>query len=323
MKQNLRLRGGLCLDNPSDISHWLSAYSCNNYKNIDRLIDASWRQYNNTQGQTKTTRYKKSNAHRFLASRLPADRQGKAISKDLCKPNSNHTVSLKLFAIPSGGRLFGFTLLKRTTYNLQLKRPISFSLSALSFTLIILLFHVRCATARQPQDLGAATGVALTDSIKPLQIGDSIPEALWNLPLQMVKAGQEGNTTVKLKDYKGKLIILDFWATYCKPCIKSIEKLDSIQQQLEQVVLMPVLVYDLSDRALPFMKRKEWAFPSVVNDTIWNKTVLKHYLTGFGTAWIYKGKLVAVPRAADATEENIRKILSGELSVLKRKETVN
>ena len=36
--------------------------------------------------------------------------------------------------------------------------------------------------------------------------------------------GFEGNVK-KLKDYKGKVVILDFWATFCPPCIEEIPHL--------------------------------------------------------------------------------------------------
>lgn len=68
------------------------------------------------------------------------------------------------------------------------------------------------------------------DTITPLQIGDTIPEALWNLPLQVINH-PEGKETITLNDYRGKLIILDFWNSACAPCIKAFPKLSQMQQQ--------------------------------------------------------------------------------------------
>jgi thiol-disulfide isomerase/thioredoxin len=36
-------------------------------------------------------------------------------------------------------------------------------------------------------------------------------------------------TVNKLKDFKGKVVILDFWATYCPPCIEEIPHLKALQ----------------------------------------------------------------------------------------------
>lgn len=33
-----------------------------------------------------------------------------------------------------------------------------------------------------------------------------------------------------LKDYRGKILVVDFWATYCKPCVKKLREYESIYQ---------------------------------------------------------------------------------------------
>lgn len=38
---------------------------------------------------------------------------------------------------------------------------------------------------------------------------------------------------VKLSDYKGKVVIIDFWATWCPPCRKSIPDLISLKNELK------------------------------------------------------------------------------------------
>lgn len=43
---------------------------------------------------------------------------------------------------------------------------------------------------------------------------------------------------IKLSDYSGKIVILDFWATWCPPCKRSIPDLISIQKEYEGKVVV-------------------------------------------------------------------------------------
>ncbi len=37
--------------------------------------------------------------------------------------------------------------------------------------------------------------------------------------------------TVSLEDYRGRVLLLDFWATWCKPCVKTIPGLQKLHEQ--------------------------------------------------------------------------------------------
>lgn len=148
--------------------------------------------------------------------------------------------------------------------------------------------------------------------LKSIYVGDKIPAQIWNSDFQAINHPQ-GKPTIKLKDYGNKLIILNFWATYCHPCIESLDYLNQIQTQFKNdLIVIPVQVYDSAERGLPFMKKKGWPWPSITADTTLNKIMLSNYLTGFGMAWIKDGKLLAVPSKKQLNPETIAKAIEGD-----------
>ena len=52
------------------------------------------------------------------------------------------------------------------------------------------------------------------------------------------------NEIIKLNDYKGKLVILNFWATWCTPCREEMPNLDTLQSnnKLENLKIFPINV---------------------------------------------------------------------------------
>lgn len=57
-----------------------------------------------------------------------------------------------------------------------------------------------------------------------LSIGDTVPDPLF------VEVFNHKADTVRLSDYRGKLVILDFWNTRCISCLKAFPKIDSLQR---------------------------------------------------------------------------------------------
>ena len=68
------------------------------------------------------------------------------------------------------------------------------------------------------------------------------------------------NNLLRLNDYNGKLVLLNFWATWCAPCKKEMPSLDLLQENenLDNLKIFPINVgQDKREKALEFFKDLE------------------------------------------------------------------
>ncbi|TRW21938.1 TlpA family protein disulfide reductase [Flavobacterium zepuense] len=154
--------------------------------------------------------------------------------------------------------------------------------------------------------LDARGGLA---QIKPLSIGDQVPDiALTNI-INYKK------TTANLSDFKGKLLILDFWATWCSPCVYMLPKTDSLQKVFEGKVQFLPVTTQRQYLAGPFLeklrKNKHVVIPSVIGDKILHNYFPHMFIPYY--VWINpEGKVIATTEQDQVTSENIKKVLRGE-----------
>ncbi len=85
----------------------------------------------------------------------------------------------------------------------------------------------------------------------PGQLGRSAPEFTLN----------DGQHAVDLQALRGQVVLLNFWATWCAPCIAEMPSLEAMQQELPQVKVVAVDTDDdianyrtyLQRRPVPFL----------------------------------------------------------------------
>jgi thiol-disulfide isomerase/thioredoxin len=147
-----------------------------------------------------------------------------------------------------------------------------------------------------------------------LAVGDAVPQTTVTQVLQAP------SRTVKLSDYQGKLLILDFWATWCKPCIPSLQKLDTLQRKFKGQLAVLAVTEEPEAKALALLQKRGISLPSAVGNT--NLKALFPHQALPHQVWIKDGRVLAITGGASATEANIRKVLAGQPLALRAGATV-
>ena len=88
------------------------------------------------------------------------------------------------------------------------------------------------------------------------------PTASWT-----TTAGQP----LTLESLRGKVVLVDFWATWCKPCIKSMPELEAIYKDYQKLGLEVVGVSvdqgdDRDKKVKKFLEKKPIAYPIVIDN---------------------------------------------------------
>jgi len=97
---------------------------------------------------------------------------------------------------------------------------------------------------------------------KPIQIGDSLPE----FPLVFFEGYKlQDKTEVNLSSLKGKVVVINFWASWCKPCEQEAAELEAAWRFYEpggQVVFIGVDYVDTEPEARGYLKKFEITYPN-------------------------------------------------------------
>ena len=73
---------------------------------------------------------------------------------------------------------------------------------------------------------------------------------------------------VSLDDYKGKVVLLNIWATWCPPCVDEMPSMEKLHQELKgeafEILAVSIDASGAKD-VLPFMKKYKLSFPALTD----------------------------------------------------------
>ncbi len=89
-------------------------------------------------------------------------------------------------------------------------------------------------------------------------VGPGDPAPNFAIPLL------EGDQKLKLADYRGKVVWLDFWASWCPPCLKSLPDLEALRKEMPEKHFQIVAINVDKDpkKALKFLAKNPVGYPS-------------------------------------------------------------
>ncbi|MBI4401380.1 MAG: TlpA family protein disulfide reductase [Nitrospirae bacterium] len=129
--------------------------------------------------------------------------------------------------------------------------------------------------------LAFAFGVVWLQSSKyePLTVGKIAPD--FELPDLNDKA-------IRLSDFRGKVVFLNFWATWCKPCREEMPSMEVLYKNFEQdgLVVLAVSIDRVTTKKdiPPFVKGLNLTFPVLVDS--WGQTDKRYKLMGVPETYI-------------------------------------
>jgi len=118
--------------------------------------------------------------------------------------------------------------------------------------------------------LTATLGVVLSSLPASAQSGNAL---LLESPNHAVEALDFTTTTpegeeVKLSDFEGQVVFLNFWATWCTPCLQEMPAMDGLQAKLqdEPFQVLAVNMQESAERIQQWRKKFDFSFPIIMDN---------------------------------------------------------
>lgn len=158
----------------------------------------------------------------------------------------------------------------------------------------------------------AIIGLLSVKASSQVQIGEVVKD------IKLDNLINSANPEINLSDFKGKLLLLDFWSLNCANCIESFPDLDSLQRRLNDKIKIVLVNHESRQKTLDFFKKRKGYIKRpnllfVTGDTILRKMFPKDYVPWI--VWIDKDQRFRLASdEIDLTEKGILSFLQGKFN---------
>ncbi|MBB5438898.1 thiol-disulfide isomerase/thioredoxin [Pedobacter sp. AK017] len=150
--------------------------------------------------------------------------------------------------------------------------------------------------------------------IKHLKIGDQLPD------IEITNFMNSTIVKAKVSDFKGKILLLDFWHSGCSSCIDAFPKMDSLQKiysgKLQIFLVNPKSLKDTERNVKIVVNRiNSWTGTPFILPILFPDTAISENfdIRSFpAVAWIGpEGRVLAITGSSEVTGENISNAIKG------------
>lgn len=159
---------------------------------------------------------------------------------------------------------------------------------------------------------------AVGDGGEPAEVADASRLEDRDEPDTLPEATLEGfgdEAPVEMADYAGRPLVVNFWATWCTPCVEEMPDLQRVHEQVgDEVTFLGINVRDAPSKAEPFVEELGITYDLAVDSE--GDYYREVGSMGMPTTLLVApdGRIVA-RRVGAVTAAELRELLAGELGV--------
>jgi len=157
------------------------------------------------------------------------------------------------------------------------------------------------------------------------KVPDAVIKAFEGTKIQVVSEGLDpidftlpllDGTKITLSQFKGKVVFLNFWATWCGPCRSEMPSMEAVYQKLKSrgFEILAVNLGESKDKVSAFMNENKLNFPAVLDER--QITGSQYNVRAIPTTYIIDRRGLIVARLVGSINWNTPKIIAAIEAVI-------
>jgi thiol-disulfide isomerase/thioredoxin len=118
---------------------------------------------------------------------------------------------------------------------------------------------------------------------------------------------------LSIANYKGKVVLLDFWATWCGPCVVSVPKIIATYKKFhgKGFEIVGISLDRDKDSLVTFSKQRGMTWPQYFDGKVWENDIsTRFHVNAIPATWLVDKKGYARPVEHDSLSAQVEKLLA-------------